>query len=193
MSSIQSRITEIRISAYLPCWSKLVTHSLIYSRYTPHLETSKFIEEEVSGSHDLVMVKHGSRDIIEDHRVSSFLTTGLEVHPRVEDATFITPYRALLYATPRDDALACFVTWRPRLVLWRRYNALLEPGPIAIVIGDPSRSVSTRKQLKTNAMWCYFDALLTSIKPKNFKQAMTEPSWIDAMQEEIHEFKRLQV
>nr|GFA61934.1 retrovirus-related Pol polyprotein from transposon TNT 1-94 [Tanacetum cinerariifolium] len=30
-------------------------------------------------------------------------------------------------------------------------------------------------------------------KPKNFKQAMTKPSWINAMQEEIHEFKRLQV
>ncbi|GKD26891.1 retrovirus-related pol polyprotein from transposon TNT 1-94, partial [Tanacetum coccineum] len=47
--------------------------------------------------------------------------------------------------------------------------------------GDPSRSVSTRKQLQTNAMWCYFDAFLTSVEPKNFKQAMTEPSWIDAM------------
>ncbi|GKD45461.1 retrovirus-related pol polyprotein from transposon TNT 1-94, partial [Tanacetum coccineum] len=31
------------------------------------------------------------------------------------------------------------------------------------------------------------------LEPKNFKQAMTEPSWIDAMQEEIHEFERLQV
>ncbi|GKC27866.1 retrovirus-related pol polyprotein from transposon TNT 1-94 [Tanacetum coccineum] len=65
--------------------------------------------------------------------------------------------------------------------------------PIANVIGDPSRSVSTRKQLETDAMWCYFDAFLTSVEPKNFKQAMTEPSWIDAMQEEIHEFERLQV
>ncbi|GKC71906.1 putative ribonuclease H-like domain-containing protein [Tanacetum coccineum] len=65
--------------------------------------------------------------------------------------------------------------------------------PIANVIRNPSRSVSTRKQLHTDAMWCYFDALLTSIEPKNFKQAMTEPSWIDAMQEEIHEFERLQV
>ncbi|GJV40928.1 retrovirus-related pol polyprotein from transposon TNT 1-94 [Tanacetum coccineum] len=65
--------------------------------------------------------------------------------------------------------------------------------PIANVIGDPSRSVSTRKQLKTDAMWCYFDAFLTSVEPKNFKQAMTEPSWIDAMQEEIHEFERLEV
>ncbi|GJX48248.1 retrovirus-related pol polyprotein from transposon TNT 1-94 [Tanacetum coccineum] len=65
--------------------------------------------------------------------------------------------------------------------------------PIANVIGDPSRSVSTRKQLETDAMWCYFDAFLTLVEPKNFKQAMTEPSWIDAMQEEIHKFKRLEV
>ncbi|GKD77929.1 retrovirus-related pol polyprotein from transposon TNT 1-94, partial [Tanacetum coccineum] len=65
--------------------------------------------------------------------------------------------------------------------------------PIANVIGEPSRSVSTRKQLKTDVMWCYFNAFLTSVEPKNFKQAMTELSWIDAMQEEIHEFERLEV
>ncbi|GJW47829.1 retrovirus-related pol polyprotein from transposon TNT 1-94 [Tanacetum coccineum] len=61
----------------------------------------------------------------------------------------------------------------------------------ANVIGDPSRSVSTRKQLEIDAMWCYFDAFLTSVEPKNFKQAMIKPSWIDAMQEETHEFERL--
>nr|GEU89873.1 hypothetical protein [Tanacetum cinerariifolium] len=64
--------------------------------------------------------------------------------------------------------------------------------PIANVIDDPSRSISTRKQLQTDAMWCFFDAFLTTVEPKNFKQAMTKPSWIDAMQEEIHEFERLQ-
>ncbi|GJY44098.1 retrovirus-related pol polyprotein from transposon TNT 1-94 [Tanacetum coccineum] len=65
--------------------------------------------------------------------------------------------------------------------------------PLTNVIGNPSRSVSTRKQLHTYAMWCYFDSFLTSVEPKNFKEAMTEPSWIEAMQEEIHEFERLQV
>nr|GEX32285.1 retrovirus-related Pol polyprotein from transposon TNT 1-94 [Tanacetum cinerariifolium] len=54
----------------------------------------------------------------------------------------------------------------------------------ANVIGDPSHSVSTRKQLQTDAMCCYFDAFLTSVELHNFKQAMTELSWIDAMQEE---------
>ncbi|GJW47925.1 retrovirus-related pol polyprotein from transposon TNT 1-94 [Tanacetum coccineum] len=38
-----------------------------------------------------------------------------------------------------------------------------------------------------------FYAFLTSIEPKNFKQAMTEPSLIDVMQEDIHEFEMIQV
>nr|GEW70698.1 hypothetical protein [Tanacetum cinerariifolium] len=57
--------------------------------------------------------------------------------------------------------------------------------PIENVIGDPSRSVSTRKQLKTDAMWCYFDAFLTLVEPKTFKQAMTKPSWIDVKTDEF--------
>nr|GEV82870.1 hypothetical protein [Tanacetum cinerariifolium]GEX02049.1 hypothetical protein [Tanacetum cinerariifolium] len=65
--------------------------------------------------------------------------------------------------------------------------------PIANVIRDPSRFVSSRKQLQTDAMWCYFDAFLTSVELKNFKQAMIEPSWINTMQEEILEFERLKV
>nr|GEX43239.1 retrovirus-related Pol polyprotein from transposon TNT 1-94 [Tanacetum cinerariifolium] len=64
---------------------------------------------------------------------------------------------------------------------------------IAKVIGDPSCSVSTKKQLQTDAMWCFFDAFLTTVEPKNYKQAMTKPSWIDEMQEEIHKFERLEV
>ncbi|GJW61796.1 retrovirus-related pol polyprotein from transposon TNT 1-94 [Tanacetum coccineum] len=64
---------------------------------------------------------------------------------------------------------------------------------ISNVIGDPSRPVSTRKQLQTDAMWCYFDAFITSVELKNFKETMLESSWIEAMQEEIHEFERLEV
>ncbi|GJS00717.1 retrovirus-related pol polyprotein from transposon TNT 1-94 [Tanacetum coccineum] len=60
--------------------------------------------------------------------------------------------------------------------------------PLTNVIGNSSRLVCTRKQLEIDAMWCYFDAFLTSVELKNFKQAILEPSWIDAMQEEIREF-----
>nr|GEU40561.1 retrovirus-related Pol polyprotein from transposon TNT 1-94 [Tanacetum cinerariifolium] len=65
--------------------------------------------------------------------------------------------------------------------------------PLDNVIGNPSRPVSTRHQLQTNAMWCYFDAFLTSAKPKNYKEVLKEFCWIKAMHEEIQEFERLQV
>ncbi|GKD11581.1 retrovirus-related pol polyprotein from transposon TNT 1-94 [Tanacetum coccineum] len=63
--------------------------------------------------------------------------------------------------------------------------------PITNVIGDPSHLVSIRMQLQTDTIWCYYNAFLTSLEPKTYKEAMLEPSWIDAMQEEIHEFERL--
>ncbi|GKC03998.1 hypothetical protein Tco_0995608 [Tanacetum coccineum] len=34
-------------------------------------------------------------------------------------------YHAILHVRPRDDALACFVTWRLRFALWRRYDAAI--------------------------------------------------------------------
>nr|GEX30629.1 hypothetical protein [Tanacetum cinerariifolium] len=57
---------------------------------------------------------------------------------------------------------------------------LFTNAPRAIDLVDSPVSTSTDKDAP-------------STKPKNFKQTMTEPSWINAMQEEIHEFKRLQV
>nr|GEW33049.1 hypothetical protein [Tanacetum cinerariifolium] len=41
-------------------------------------------------------------------------------------------------------------------------------------------------------MWCYFDTFLTSVEPKNYKEALKESCWIEVMQEEFHEFERLQ-
>nr|GEY63753.1 retrovirus-related Pol polyprotein from transposon TNT 1-94 [Tanacetum cinerariifolium] len=61
------------------------------------------------------------------------------------------------------------------------------------VIGDPSRLVSTRKQLQDKDLLCYFDAFLSSVEPKSYKDALTESCWIEAMQEELNEFERLEV
>ncbi|GKA84789.1 retrovirus-related pol polyprotein from transposon TNT 1-94 [Tanacetum coccineum] len=61
------------------------------------------------------------------------------------------------------------------------------------VIGNPSRPVSTRKLLATDALWCFYHSVLSKVKPKNFKTVVTEPCWFEDMQDEIHEFDRLQV
>ncbi|GJY60131.1 putative ribonuclease H-like domain-containing protein [Tanacetum coccineum] len=65
-----------------------------------------------------------------------------------------------------------------------------EPSSEASSSGD---LLSTRKQLATDALWCLYNSVLSKVKPKNFKSAITEDCWFQAMQDEIHEFDRLQV
>ncbi|GJV49355.1 retrovirus-related pol polyprotein from transposon TNT 1-94 [Tanacetum coccineum] len=61
------------------------------------------------------------------------------------------------------------------------------------IIGSPSRPVSTQKQVATDALWCFYNSVLSKVEPKNFNSAVTENCWFQAMQDEIHEFDRLDV
>nr|GFA03908.1 retrovirus-related Pol polyprotein from transposon TNT 1-94 [Tanacetum cinerariifolium] len=61
--------------------------------------------------------------------------------------------------------------------------------PILKVTSAP---VSTRLQLHEQALFCYYDAFLTSVEPKTFKEALTQSCWIKAMQEEPNEFEHLE-
>ncbi|GJW27138.1 retrovirus-related pol polyprotein from transposon TNT 1-94 [Tanacetum coccineum] len=65
--------------------------------------------------------------------------------------------------------------------------------PLDNIIGELKRPVSIRLQLHEQALFCYYDAFLTSVEPKNYKDALTQACWIEAMQEELNEFERLEV
>nr|GFA01916.1 hypothetical protein [Tanacetum cinerariifolium] len=39
---------------------------------------------------------------------------------------------------------------------------------------------------------CYYDDFLTSVEPKTYKDALTQSCWIEAMQEELNDFERLE-
>nr|GEZ82444.1 hypothetical protein [Tanacetum cinerariifolium] len=65
--------------------------------------------------------------------------------------------------------------------------------PLQSIIGDPSRPISIRIQLHEQALLCYYDAFLILVEPKTYKDALTQSCWIEAMQEELIEFKRLEV
>nr|GFC53426.1 hypothetical protein [Tanacetum cinerariifolium] len=65
--------------------------------------------------------------------------------------------------------------------------------PLNYIIGPLSRPVSTRLQLHEQALFCYYDAFLTSVETKTYKEALTQACWIEAMQEVLHEFERLEV
>ncbi|GKD15608.1 hypothetical protein Tco_1200015 [Tanacetum coccineum] len=70
---------------------------------------------------------------------------------------------------------------------------LTKDHPIDDVIGDPSRPVTTQHQLQDEAPFYYFDAFLSSVEPKSYKEALMESCWIEAMQEELNEFECLEV
>ncbi|GJU87230.1 retrovirus-related pol polyprotein from transposon TNT 1-94 [Tanacetum coccineum] len=55
------------------------------------------------------------------------------------------------------------------------------------------KPVSTRLQLHEQALFCYYDAFLSSVEPKTYKDALTQSCWIEAMQEELNEFEHLKV
>ncbi|GJV57405.1 retrovirus-related pol polyprotein from transposon TNT 1-94 [Tanacetum coccineum] len=52
--------------------------------------------------------------------------------------------------------------------------------------------VSIRLQLHEQALFCYYDAFLTVVEPKMYKYSLTQSYWIEAMQEELNEFERLE-
>nr|GFA38916.1 hypothetical protein [Tanacetum cinerariifolium] len=61
------------------------------------------------------------------------------------------------------------------------------------IIGQLSRPVSIQLQLHEQALFYYYDAFLTSVEPKTYKDALTQSCWIEAMQKELNEFERLEV
>nr|GEV87266.1 hypothetical protein [Tanacetum cinerariifolium] len=64
--------------------------------------------------------------------------------------------------------------------------------PLEQVRGNPSKPVQTRRQLATDLEMCMFALTVSTAKLKNMKEVMADSTWIEAMQEELHQFDRLQ-
>ncbi|GKA74329.1 integrase, catalytic region, zinc finger, CCHC-type containing protein [Tanacetum coccineum] len=54
-----------------------------------------------------------------------------------------------------------------------------------------SPSFRTRRQLETDGEMCMFALTVSRTEPKNIKEAMADSAWIESMQEELHQFDRL--
>ncbi|GKB10347.1 hypothetical protein Tco_0844270 [Tanacetum coccineum] len=65
--------------------------------------------------------------------------------------------------------------------------------PLEQVIGDPSKPVMTRKRLQTNTEVCIYALTVSTIEPKNIKEDTLDHSWIESMQDELNQFKRIDV
>nr|GEX75070.1 retrovirus-related Pol polyprotein from transposon TNT 1-94 [Tanacetum cinerariifolium] len=65
--------------------------------------------------------------------------------------------------------------------------------PLEQVIRNPSQSVRTRRQLESDGEMYMFMFTVSRIEPKNIKEAKADSAWIESMQEELHQFHRLEV
>nr|GEW08435.1 hypothetical protein [Tanacetum cinerariifolium] len=68
----------------------------------------------------------------------------------------------------------------------------LEPSSEESSSGDVRQLNPTKKQLATDALWFFYHYVLSKVEPKNFKTSVSKACWFEAMQDEIHEFDRLQ-
>ena len=68
-------------------------------------------------------------------------------------------------------------THLPRERVWNRDH------PWELIIGDPEAGVQTRRASQNE---CYFSGFLSEIEPKKVEEALEDPDWVIAMQEELN-------
>ncbi|GJV39715.1 hypothetical protein Tco_1418155 [Tanacetum coccineum] len=112
-----------------------------------------------------------------------------EEEAEFDSDTFINPFdpleTSLVESSSRIIDTSNMHTFQQPQINTRRWT---NDHSLVKIISNPAKPISIRRQLATNALWCYFHAFLTKVKPKNYKEAMTESSWIEAMEEEIYEY-----
>ncbi|GKA62319.1 retrovirus-related pol polyprotein from transposon TNT 1-94 [Tanacetum coccineum] len=67
------------------------------------------------------------------------------------------------------------------------------PAPLLLATENIHQPVRTRQKLYTDGEICLFALTVSRTEPKNIKEAMADHAWIEAMQEELHQFERLGV
>ncbi|GJX19056.1 retrovirus-related pol polyprotein from transposon TNT 1-94 [Tanacetum coccineum] len=76
----------------------------------------------------------------------------------------------------------------------KRMNiSITKDHPLEQVRGNSAKLVQTRRQLATDPKMYMFVLTVSTAEPSNIKKEMADHAWIEARQEEIHQFDRLNV
>nr|GEZ67179.1 hypothetical protein [Tanacetum cinerariifolium] len=102
---------------------------------------------------------------------------------------FYAPTREVFESSSHNIGNSNVLTFNQPQVFEYRWT---KDHPLEQVRGNPSRPVQTRRQLATDPEMCMYALTVSTAKPKTIKEAMTNSAWIEAIQEELHQFDRLQ-
>ncbi|GJV56798.1 putative ribonuclease H-like domain-containing protein [Tanacetum coccineum] len=123
--------------------------------------------------------------IVVDNVPNVMLDGNTFVNPFAPPSTSVAESSSSQYVDPSN--MHTFYQPYPHEYLWTKDH------PLEQVIGEPSRPVLTRNQLRTDGDMCMYALTVSTMEPRNVKVAMTDPTWIDSMQEDLLQFKRLDV
>ena len=62
--------------------------------------------------------------------------------------------------------------------------------PWELIVGDPQAGVQTRSATRNE---CFFSGFLSQVEPKKTEEALVDPYWVIAMQDELNQFERQKV
>ncbi|GJT63586.1 retrovirus-related pol polyprotein from transposon TNT 1-94 [Tanacetum coccineum] len=102
---------------------------------------------------------------------------------------FSTPVREEAESSSRNVDNSNMHTFYQRRQSEHRWN---KDHPLEQVHGNPSKPLQTRRQLAIDPEMCMFALTVTTAEPKNVKEAMDDSAWIEAMQDKLHQFDKLQ-
>ena len=68
--------------------------------------------------------------------------------------------------------------------VWSRYH------PFELIIGDPDVGVRTKSATQNE---CLYSVFLSKMEPKKIEEALTDPDWVVAVQEELNQFEHQKV
>ncbi|GJZ56366.1 retrovirus-related pol polyprotein from transposon TNT 1-94 [Tanacetum coccineum] len=98
---------------------------------------------------------------------------------------FCTPVQEAVESSSRNVDTSNMHTFYQRHRFDYRWT---KNNPLEKVHGNPSKPVQTRRQLATDPEMYMFALTVSIAEPTNIKEAMADHAWIEAIQEELHQF-----
>ncbi|GJU08477.1 retrovirus-related pol polyprotein from transposon TNT 1-94 [Tanacetum coccineum] len=158
------------------------------------------VHEESSSTSSIFVDTHEAPPVVttSDEQTSLISLKESDEFNQEDSAAFDGNTQFVLYNPPSNEEIKLsstalepsnvqnFHQVQPSTHIWTKDH------PLDQVIGDPSKPVMTRQRLQTDFEVCMYALTVSTIEPKNIKEAMADHSWIESMQDELR-FKRLQV
>nr|GEU52708.1 hypothetical protein [Tanacetum cinerariifolium] len=144
---------------------------------------SLMFDELLNGSTQVVSKSFAVTTADAPHQCQQQLTSPLNTHTTPE-------------LTYRGKTSSRHVDSSNRHTFYQRYpskHRWTKDHPLEQVIRNPSQSVKTGRQLESDGEMCMFALTVSRTEPNNIKEAMADSAWIESMQEELHQFDRLDV